>query len=80
LQYNSSYLELRLNKERLTDVLEKMELEYFKEGEPFHYVQPDLEDSILQVTLNQAFSLEGEPCVKLYLYVDDTFAFKTRAV
>lgn len=25
-------------------------------------------------------SLEGEPCVKLYLYVDDNFAFKTKAI
>ena len=34
---------------------------------------------MLQTALLQAFSLEGEPCVKLYLYVDDAFAFKTKA-
>ena len=31
-------------------------------------------------TLNQAYSLEGEPCIKLYIYVDEQFAFKSAAV
>jgi hypothetical protein len=30
-------------------------------------------------SISAAYSLEGEPQVKLYLYIDDNFAFKTRA-
>ncbi len=32
VQYNSSYLELVGNKDKLTEVLEKLEMEYYKEG------------------------------------------------
>ena len=49
------------------------------EGRPFHFIAPEAEEPLLQTALLQAFSLEGEPCVKLYLYVDDAFAFKTKA-
>eukprot|EP00347_Sterkiella_histriomuscorum_P021806 403332703 len=79
LQYNAQYLELKANKERLTETLTLVESQYYRRGQPYHYILPDAEENTLQTTINQALSLEGEPCIKLYIYVDDNFAFKTRA-
>ncbi|CDW77156.1 UNKNOWN [Stylonychia lemnae] len=79
LQYNSQYLELRNNKEKLTETLTLVESQYYRRGEAFHYITPEATESTLVTTLNQALSLEGEPCIKLYIYVDEHFAFKTRA-
>lgn len=56
-----------------------VESQYYRRGQPYHYIMPEAEENNLMTTINQALSLEGEPCVKLYIYVDDNFAFKTRA-
>ena len=79
LQYNQQYLDLKTNKERLTETLTLVESQYYRRGQPYHFIMPEADENNLMTTINQALSLEGEPCVKLYIYVDDNFAFKTRA-
>ncbi len=37
-----------------------------------------MEENVLVCSISQIVGLEGNPQVKLYLYIDDSFAFKTR--
>lgn len=43
-------------------------------------INPNAEESILQLSLGNIEGLEGEPKVKLYLYIDENYMYKTRTM
>jgi hypothetical protein len=43
-------------------------------------INPNAEESILQLSLGHIEGMEGEPKVKLYLYIDDNYMYKTRTL
>ncbi len=40
-------------------------------------IQPSLKESVLTLTMSYVEGLEGEPKLKLFIYVDDSYLFKT---
>jgi hypothetical protein len=46
-------------------------------GKPYHMIQPSLKESVLTLTMSYVEGLEGEPKLKLFIYVDDSYLFKT---
>lgn len=65
-------------KERFQQTVGILETQKFVRGRKFHYIDPAAEENVLVCSISQVQNLEGEPQVKLYLYIDDNFAFKTR--
>jgi hypothetical protein len=43
-------------------------------------INPNTEESILQLALGHIEGMEGEPKVKLYLYIDDIYMYKTKTM
>jgi len=43
-------------------------------------ISPNVSESILQLSLGHIEGLEGEPKIKLYLYIDDNYMYKTRTL
>ena len=41
-------------------------------------IKPGLQESLMVTTLSTVEGLEGQPKLKLYLYIDDNFIFKTK--
>lgn len=50
----------------------------YEDGKKYHYIDPASHESKLVLSLHQASSLEGEPQLILYVYVDEAFAYKSR--
>ena len=48
-------------------------------GVPYHFCRPETDQNIIIASINQAQGLEGDAQLKLYLYIDDNFAFKTKS-
>ncbi|CDW81787.1 UNKNOWN [Stylonychia lemnae] len=78
LQYNSAFLDLKDMKDRFQQTVSILDTQKFVRGKKFHYIDPSVEENVLVCSISQVQNLEGEPMVKLYLYIDDSFAFKTR--
>ena len=55
-----------------------LEIEKFSQGRPYLLIQPEAEESIMITTLSHCDGLEGDPKLKLYIYIDDNFVYKTR--
>jgi len=78
LQYNTTYLDLKEMKDKFTQTVGILKTQKFTPGKKYHFIDPSTTENVLVCSLNQIQNLEGEPQVKLYLYIDDSFAFKTR--
>lgn len=52
----------------------------YREDQQFFYIFPDKEDQedTLTITVCQANGLESEACIRMYLYIDDNFAAKSK--
>ena len=55
-----------------------LETQKFVRGKKYHFIDPNMDENVLVCSISQILHLEGSPQVKLYLYIDDAFAFKTR--
>jgi Ca2+-dependent lipid-binding protein len=55
-----------------------LESEKHKPGKAYHLIAPENEDSTLMVTMTTVEGLEGEPKLKLYVYIDENYVYKTK--
>ena len=78
LHFNSGYLDLKEIKDNLLQKVGILETQKFVRGRKYHFIDPSLDENVLVCSISQIAGLEGNPQVKLYLYIDDSFAFKTR--
>jgi hypothetical protein len=78
LGINTQYLELRESREKYLSQLNLLQSEKYNEGQRYHYIDPLAFESKLVTSIIQAHSLEGEPQVILYIYVDREFAYKSK--
>lgn len=47
---------------------------------PYHMIDPQAEESTMVVGLDKIEGLEGQPKVKVYLYLDDMLLYKTKTL
>ena len=78
IQYNGQYLDLKETRDRLFQTVGFLESERHTPGKAYHLIQPLLKESIMVTTLSFAEGLEGEPKLRLYIYIDDNFIYKTK--
>ncbi len=55
-----------------------LQAQKYVDGKKYHYIDPTAYENKIITSLLQASSLEGDPQVIVYLYVDDEFAYKSR--
>ena len=65
-------------KDKMLQTVVELQKEKYKEGKKYHYIDPELREDRLVASLMQATSLEGEPQVIVYIYMDDIFAYKSK--
>lgn len=80
LNYNSQYLELKDTKDQIVRTVEHLESQKYHKNRQYHLINPNAEESILQLSLGNIQGLEGQPKVKLYLYIDENYMYKTRTM
>lgn len=79
LMLNSQYLDLKDARDKLLQTVGTLETHKYVKGKKYHFIDPSAKENVIITSISQAQALEGDPSVKIYLYIDDNFAFKTRA-
>lgn len=65
--------------EKLNQTISLLRSTKYENGQSYHLIEPAATDNRLTCSILQAMGLENEPSIKLYLYIDDEFAYKSKA-
>ena len=82
MSYNNHYLDLLDTKHQLEDTLHMLETNTYQAGgkKRYHMIDPQVEESTIDLGLDRIEGLDGLPKVKAYLYLDENLLYKTKTL
>jgi hypothetical protein len=67
-------------RDSISKAVEYLAGQKYVKGRHYHMVKHDCHESIMITNLDRIEGLEGNPKVKMYVYIDENFVYKTRTL
>jgi hypothetical protein len=80
MSYNNQYLDLLDTKNQFLATIQMLETSHYMEGKPYHMINPQAEEAIIDLGLDRIEGLDEQPKLRTYLYLDDNLLYKTKTM